>query len=192
MPEQQTQIIKNNRENSERRWYVGIVSSRSEKKTVEALERYGFKAFAAIHKEERTWSQGRKRQIDVVVIPAKIFIFCTDKERHSILDGHIGVLRFMVNIAGQPNEYGFRPLAVIPTKQIEALQQLLNSSKHVEYTECYYVKGDNVRVISGVLKGYEGVVCRDAEGGSRLYIVIDGLGSAYTEIDAKDTELIKD
>ena len=184
-------LIRKHQEQNERRWYVGIVSPRHEKKTADVLGNLGFDAFAAIHKQERMWSQRRKRNVDVVIIPAKIFIFCTNAERHKILNQHIGVLRFLINIAGPKDAYGIRPLAVIPAKQVENLRRLMdNYLDEIKYVECYFLEGDKVRITGGPLKGLEGIVSKDAEGASRLHLNIEGLGSASIEIDAKYTELI--
>lgn len=187
-----TEIPEKQSPQDDRKWYIGIVPPRHEKKIIERLEKLGIKSFVAVHEETRMWSRNRQRKVEVIVIPAKLFIYCTDKERHEILEMHIGVLRFFVNIAGQTDKSGHRPLATIPDHQVLSFQNMLkNSPIPIEFSEYCFMKGDRVRIKSGVLKGVEGIASKHSQGKTKLYINIEGLGSASTEVDTSTLEIIK-
>lgn len=175
----------------EKNWYIAIVTNRSEKKVATALQSLGYEVYLPIKEETRMWSQGRKRKVESVVIPAKLFIHTSELGRLQVLNEHVGVLRYMVNISGTPNQYGKRPIAIVPDHQIEQLKRLLENATHsVEFSEYNFVRGEKVRIIEGKLYGYEGIVTKDSQGVHRLHLVIDCLGSFITEIDPVSVEKI--
>lgn len=174
------------------KWFIGIVKARHEKKIKEKLDTLGIESFVATRVTTRISPQGRKRKSEIVVIPQKIFIFCSDKEQRYVLDLHLGVLRFLVNRAGTKDRFGNSPLATISNKQLEDFQNLLNNSPApVDFNEYCFAKGDKVRIKSGILKGVEGIASEDSQGKTKIFINIDGLGSASTEINTNIVEIIQ-
>ncbi|MDO4949710.1 MAG: UpxY family transcription antiterminator [Bacteroidales bacterium] len=179
-------------ENNNRQWYVGIVSPRHEKKIADNIRQLGYEAFVPVQTVTRTWSQGRKRDVEVVLIPAKIFVFLTNDERLKLLRCGLGLRYYLVNICGKVDELGRRPLAIVPRKQMECFQLMLDKSpSRIDIVENQFVQGDKVKVVSGPLEGLEGIVKWGPENKTRIYIVLDTLGSASTEIDVKDIEIMK-
>ncbi len=179
---------------SPRYWYIGIVNNRHEKK-VAGMVRRDFpqtEAYVPVRRETRTWSKGRKREVEMVVIPAKLFVHATEEERLSILKHHVGVSHFMVDAAKQLTAHSMHPIARVPEEQMAQLRLMLEySPTPVEFSECHFAKGDKVRVVSGPLKSLEGIVCRNTHGKPRIYITIEALGSANTEIDITAIEKIE-
>ena len=115
-----------------RHWYVGVVSPRHEKKIADDIRQLGYEAFVPIQTVTRTWSQGRKRNVDVVLIPARIFIFATDIERLALLKYGLGIRCYLVNICGKMDEYGRRPLAIVPHSQMEQFQLQILQIMHMD------------------------------------------------------------
>ena len=74
-------------------WFIGVVANRREQKIAHRIgeEFADVEAYVPVRKEMRTWSRGRKREIEKVVIPAKVFIHSTENQRISILKSNIGV-----------------------------------------------------------------------------------------------------
>lgn len=186
--------VQNEADQRPRYWFIGIVNSRHEKK-VAKMVRTDFpqtEAYVPVHRETRTWSMGRKREVEMIVIPAKLFVHATEEERLSILRHRIGVSHFMVDVAKQPTAHGMHPIARIPEEQIRQLRLMLeHSPAPVEFSEYHFIKGDRVRVKSGPLKSLEGIVRQDTHGKPRIYITLDALGSANTEIDITAIEKIE-
>lgn len=177
-------------------WYVGIVSNGRELLVSDRLAHdsdLGFESYVPVQTEEREWSRGRKHIHHSILFRAKVFIHVTDSERRDILKQHVGVLRFMTNIAGKPNEFGLRPLAIIPDSQIQALRLMIDASPEpVTVTEDFFPRGTAVRVINGPLKGLEGIIGRDSVPPfTTLYVTLNLLGSASTQIDVADVEKIE-
>ena len=173
-------------------WYVGIVECRKEKKVAQQMESLGYESYLPLRTENHEWSRGRIRKVEINVLPAKIFLHVTERQRLDILRLKVGVLRCLVNQAGTPNAYGIRPVARISEKEMAQLRLMLdNSPSPVEFSEYHFTKGDRVRVISGPLKSLEGIVRHDTHGKPRIYITIEALGSANTEIDITAIEKIE-
>ncbi|MCQ2114462.1 MAG: UpxY family transcription antiterminator [Bacteroidaceae bacterium] len=170
-------------------WCVGIVNCRNEKKVAERVAQAGYEVYLPLRSEVHFWSQGRRRNVETVVISSRLFVHVTEKERLQILNEHLGVLRYMTNIAAADTTLGRKPIAHIPDTQMKQMQLMLdNSSSSVDFSELRFVKGEKVRIMCGPLKDLEGIIKYDSQGKARIYVAIDSLGSFSTEIDATDVE----
>lgn len=166
----------------ERHWFVAVLKNRSEKATAQKLSGMGVECYLPMQEEVHVWKNGKKAKVERVLIPSKIFIHCTEKERRELVTLPF-IFRFMTDIAGRAS----RRLAVVPAKEIERLKFMLGASDgRVTFTE-QFVKGQKIEVIRGPFRGLQGVVLQDANAGvSRLYVNIDMLGSASVEINPND------
>ncbi|MCM1066925.1 MAG: UpxY family transcription antiterminator [Muribaculaceae bacterium] len=171
---------------SEAKWFVAIVNNRAEKTIAQKLSKLGIENFLPLQEELRVWKNGKKTKIERSVIPARIFIRCTEERRREIVNFPF-IFRFMTNQAGTSVNSGNKPLAVVPDFEIEQLKFMLGvSNVNIQFAESF-VKGDIVEVLRGPFKGLQGVILHDAGGPScRLFINIDFLGSASVEIDSRD------
>lgn len=168
-------------------WYIAILNHRTEKAVAQRLTELGIENYLPVQEEIHLWKNGKKKKIDRVVIPAKIFIRCTEARRREIVAFPF-IFRFMVNPAGViPPGRVSRPLATVSDREIEQLKFMLGvPGVKVTFTESY-VRGQKVRVIRGALKGLEGEIIKEPGGKShRLSINIDSLGSASVQISATD------
>ncbi|MCM1451603.1 MAG: UpxY family transcription antiterminator [Clostridium sp.] len=171
---------------SETKWFIAIVNNRSEKSSSEKLTKMNVENYVPIQEEIRIRANGKKVKVKKVMIPAKIFIHCTERERREIVSLPF-IFRFMTNKAGILVNSVTRPLAVVPDSEMEQLKFMLDvPDANVSFTE-RFVKGDLVKVRRGPFKGLIGVVLKDTESQtSHLYINVDSLGCAYVEINPKD------
>ena len=96
----------------------------------------------------------------------------------------------VMNLGREPGEWEG---AHIPDSQIERLKFILRESDTPVdiQTKARYVKGDKVHVVRGRLAGLEGTVCRDDDGKTHLYVELDYIGYATTEILRSDVEYIR-
>ncbi|MBQ0089332.1 MAG: UpxY family transcription antiterminator [Prevotellaceae bacterium] len=172
-------------------WCVGIVNCRNEKKVAERVAQAGYEVYLPLRKETHFWSLGRRRNVETVVISSRLFLHVTEKERLQLLREHLGVLRYMTNIAAANTNLGNKPIAHIPDAQMKQMQMILdNSSSPVDFSELRFVKGEKVRIMCGPLKDLEGIIKYDSQGKARIYVIVDTLGNFNTEIDATDVEKI--
>lgn len=172
-------------------WYVAFVKNNTEKSSSEKLAKAGYENYVPIQTECKIWKNGRKAVVDRVVIPAIVFIHCTDKERKNIVALPY-IFKFMVNRAGTPYHTSSKPLAIIPDSQIEKLRFMVgNSDTPVTFEAQNFRKGERVRVIRGSLIGLEGEVSYVNGDQSELSVSIDFLGCAKLTIKSIDLERIR-
>lgn len=175
----------------ESHWYVAIVNHNSEKRSAEKLQKLGIKNYVPAQKVMRVWRNGRKSVQEKIVIPSIIFIYCTEEQRKEIV-GLPFILRFMTNKAGVLKGSSFKPLAIIPDKEIERLKFMLGQSDiPIDISTRSYYKGDKVRVIRGSLIGLEGEVIDMSPSKVELTVDMDLLGCAKLIIDTVNLELIE-
>lgn len=175
----------------DRKWYVAIVNNNTEKICGYRIAMLGYDTYVPIQEETHRWKNGRRKTIDRVVIPSKVFIRCTEEERMKNIVTQPYINRFMTNRAGTTNEYGGKPLAVVPDREIEKLRFILfNSDCTVTIESQPLHKGDRVRVVRGKLMGLEGFVARRGDGGTDLLVQLEILGCARMNISKDDLERI--
>ena len=160
-------------------WYAVYTKPQHERKVNTHLSQEGITTFLP---EIERWSRrkDRKKKVCYPIFPGYIFIN-TDLGRDSRLKiiKTKGVVRIL-NTNGIPTS--------IPEHQIEAIQRLVENRKTIS-PHPYLKKGQTVQVISGPLKGLEGIFISDKCKG-KLVISIDILHrSVSVEIDEKDVGL---
>ena len=174
-------------------WFVAIVKNNTEKAARDRLQQHGFDAFAATQYVVRIWRNGRKANVEKVILPGLVFVKCTETERRQVVVSLPFINRFMTNKAAGTEGSLARPLAVIPQSQIDTLRFMLGQSDiPVSFTDRPYREHDHIRVVRGNLAGLEGEVIKTNGGGkSELIVRIDLLGCAILTIDTIDIELVK-
>ncbi|WP_289857088.1 UpxY family transcription antiterminator [uncultured Muribaculum sp.] len=168
-------------------WFVAVVNHNTEKVSAEKLMKQGYECYVATQKETKVWRNGKRVQADRVVINSIIFIYCTEKERRTVVS-YPYIFRFLTNRASASSESG-GSVAVIPDVEIKKLKFMLGSSDTpVEMVDRSYGKGDKVRIVRGGLRGMEGEVLVSNNGKSELLVHFDMLGSAKCAINLVDVE----
>lgn len=172
-------------------WFVAIVKHNSEKQSSEKLDKMGIENYLPSQSEVRVWRNGRKSKIDRMVIPSKIFIYCTEEKRREIVKLPF-IFRFMTNRAGTvSSETLNKPLAIIPDDEINKLKFMLGQSDvPVTITERPYKVGDKVRIIQGSLAGLEGEVFSTDSDKSDVMVVLEHFGCAKLLIDTIKLEVV--
>ena len=172
-------------------WYVAVVKNRSEKVNAERLDKMGIENYVPTQRVLRVWKNGKKAKVDKIVIPAIIFIHCTEAERKEIVRLPF-INRFMTNKAGT-SDTGNRPIATVSNQEIKRLRFMLGQSDvPVEITERPYRVGDKVKVIRGSLLGLEGEVFDTGSSKSEVTVRLEYFGCAKLTIDTINLEIIKE
>lgn len=174
----------------ESHWYVAVVKNNTEKSVLEKLNKIGYNCYLPLQEEVRTWKNGKKAVVERVVIPAKVFINCTEAERRDIVSLPY-ILRFMVNRAATSCKGSQKPIATVPVAQMHKLMFMVgNSDTPISFSDVKYRKGDMVRVIRGKLAGLEGEVNAVDDKHSEIIVNLDFLGNAVLTIETTDVERI--
>ncbi len=176
----------------EAKWFIAIVNNHSEKSAAEKLTKMGVENYLPTQNELRVWRTGKRVNVDKILIPAKIFVRCTEQERHKLVYLPF-INRFMTNIAGAYDTSSNRPLAVVPEDQIEKLKFMLGASDGDVLFSEHFVKGQKIEVIRGSLRGLVGEITKEAASSvSRLFVNISCLGCASVIINPKDVKRLND
>ena len=175
---------------SKRQWYIATVKPNTENHCCKHVQQLGYEAYVASQQETRVYANRHRRVISRVIISGIVFIRATEEERIRILKTCPSIPAFLTNKAGKPNEFGRRPMAVVPDAQMATLQFMLyNADAPVNFTSTPIKLGDRIRVIRGPFVGFEGFVTEDGKK-AELVVTIDFLGAAKTFIGVEDIEKI--
>jgi transcription antitermination factor NusG len=148
----------------------------------------GFTTYLPIQTEIRKWSNGRKKSIQRIVLPSILFLYVNERERLDALSCPY-IYKFMMNRAGNTNQYNRFPIATIPNQQIEMLRYMLyHAESQVSIESKPFEIGDKVRVIRGNLQGLEGNIQTCRQGDTFIVVNLDILGCARVSINRDDVE----
>lgn len=171
-------------------WYAAVVKSNYERLCREQLEKQGFETYIASQKEVHVYKNRTRREVEKMVIKGIVFVRFKAGDYLQVLKSSQFINYLLTDRAGQPNEYGRRPLALIPDSQLQRLQFMLYHAENpVSFTDRPLRLGDKVRVARGQLQGLEGTVLR-SEGTAYIVVTLDLLGSAMTSIALSDVEKV--
>lgn len=147
-------------------WYAIKTRSRHEKIAETALEGRGFEVFLPLYKTLRIWSD-RRRELLVPLFSGYLFVKCemNSSIKTQILNSSKGVVSII----------GFRGKSIpVPDREIESIKLLLQKNDKVTPI-ARIVKGKKVRIISGPLKGVEGIF-KELKGKRKIICLIELLG----------------
>ena len=146
-------------------WHAVYVSSRSEKKVCENLNRKSIEAYVPLVKTIRQWSD-RKKKIELPLISGYVFVRINLSEKDKVLH-----TKSVVNFVKSQGV-----TAPIRDEEIERLKQLVELGYHLEVAPLTKInQGDKIKISSGTLKGIEGVVI-DANGDKLIEVLLESIG----------------
>ena len=168
----------NDREAYPKRWIAVLVQVNCEKKTATRLGKVGYETYIPTQQEVRQWSD-RKKKVDRLIMPMVVFVRATVREEEWLRNQ--SYIHKLLALPGSEEDKK-RFATPIPDNQIERLKFLLENAESEVNIVSNFKVGDSVRVISGPLKGLEGVVSEADEKSSIVGVQIDGLGYACVKI----------
>jgi transcription antitermination factor NusG len=134
---------------SETHWYVFYTAPRAEKVVQKELSNRGYEVFLPITKTLRFWNNRQKKIVDQVLFPSYIFVNTEESSLYKICQ--VPKVVMFINCGGKPSKINY--------KCIEGIRCMLNLDQEV-FIEPGFCEGENVRIISGPLAGYEGVLLK--------------------------------
>ena len=170
--------VTNDREAYPKRWIAVLVQVNCEKKTATRLGKVGYETYIPTQQEVHQWSD-RKKKFDRLIMPMVVFVRATVREEEWLRDQ--SYIHKLLALPGS-DEDKKKFATPIPDNQIERLKFLLENAESKVTIVSNFKVGDSVRVISGPLKGLEGVVSETDDKSSIVGIRIDGLGYACVKI----------
>ena len=146
-------------------WYALYTKSRQEKKVYQALTDQNIEAYLPLETKIRQWSD-RKKKVEEPMIRSYVFVKNSEKEYYDILNTN-GAVRYIC-FEGKA--------APIPEWQIDAMRKMLDFNLPHYYSEEHFFQGEDIKIVEGPLKGYEGEVVADSSGKQKVIIRVANIG----------------
>jgi transcription antitermination factor NusG len=159
------------------KWFALYTTSRHEKRVALHLSQRQIECYLPLYRAERRWSDGSKVTLDLPLFPGYLFIRIPRGERNRVL-AVPGALAVVGGTGGEP--------APLPDATVEALRTGLKSRRAQPHR--LMTSGEKVRIRSGALAGFEGVVVR-SKNGFRVVLTLEHIMQSYCiEVDLDDLE----
>ena len=148
-------------------WIAVYTKSRHEQIVVNELNKKNIESYCPMFKERRQWSD-RKKWVHFPLFRSYVFANIEINENIYVLQtiGVNKIVKFQEKIS------------IIPDQVIDNIKNIIEGGYNIEQTD-YFIKGDEVRVVSGPLKGLDGVVL-DLRGANKIIIKIESIQQAFS------------
>jgi transcription antitermination factor NusG len=159
------------------RWFALYTASRHEKRVAQHLSQREIEFYLPLYKSERKWSDGSRVTLDLPLFPGYLFIHIQRSERSRVL-GVPGALAVVGGTGGEP--------AWLPDATIDALRSGLEARPARPHP--LLTVGQRVRIRSGALAGFEGIVVRN-KNSFRVVLTVEYIMQSYAvEVALEDLE----
>ncbi len=162
-----------------KKWIAIYTKSRHEQIVVNELSKKDIESFCPMFKERRQWSD-RKKWVHFPLFRSYVFARIHLKENIFVLQtiGVNKIVKFQNKIS------------IIPDQVINDIKNVVDGGYKIQQVD-YFIKGDEVSVISGPLKGVNGII-QDLKGDSRLIMKVEAIRQAFSiEISSEQLKLKK-
>ena len=148
-------------------WIAVYTKSRHEQIVVNELSKKNIESYCPMFKERRQWSD-RKKWVHFPLFRSYVFANIEINENIYVLQtiGVNKIVKFQEKIS------------IIPDQVIDNIKNIIEGGYNVEQAD-YFIKGDEVRIVSGPLKGLDGVVL-DLRGANKIIIKIEAIQQAFS------------
>jgi transcription antitermination factor NusG len=159
-----------------KQWYAIYTKPRWEKKVAQLLDQQGYENYCPINKVTRQWSD-RKKVVLEPVFKGYVFVKVSTAEKWEITKIN-GVLNYVYWL-GKP--------APIRDEEILTIRKFLNEFSDVEVSDISLRVNSNVKIKSGVLMNYQGILVELL--GTKARVRIESMGIQLTaQFDKKNLE----
>jgi transcription antitermination factor NusG len=159
-------------------WYALYTKPRWEKKVAKLLDEEGIENYCPINKVTRQWSD-RKKVVLEPVFKGYVFVKIIEADKWEVKKVN-GVLNYVYWL-GKP--------ATIREEEIQTIRKFLNEFTDVEVTDLGLKVSSEVRIRTGVLMNYQGVLVELT--GNKARVKIESMGLQLTaQFDKRNLEQI--
>lgn len=161
----------------EKKWHVFYVRPRTENRVYKMLTNLNYEVFWPVIHSIRIWKNRQKKKIKLPLFPNYLFVYTYSHELYWIksLPQVVGY----VACGGKPS--------TISDKEIEGIRRMLGLGRTIT-VEAKFSRGERVLIVSGPLKGYEGVLVKQ-HSKTRFGIQLKSINhSVFIDIDQLELE----
>ena len=157
----------------DKQWIVVRSKPRSEKVAYNELVKKNIESYLPLLKERRKWSD-RKKWVEFPLFSSYLFARIDIKDSIFVLQTQ-GVNTIV--------KFG-KQIAIVQNSVIKAIRLAMEGGYQLEPVE-YFVEGNRVEVVAGLMKGIKGIVAK-LKNQNRLIIKIDAIQQALSiQIESK-------
>lgn len=135
----------------EKKWHVFYLRPRTESLVCRTLMNLNYEVFWPVIQSVRIWNNRQKKKIKLPLFPNYLFVYAHAYELYSIKC--LPQVVSYVACGGKPS--------TISENEIEGIRRMLGLGCAIT-VETKFSKGEHVRVVSGPLTGYEGVLVKQS------------------------------
>lgn len=132
-----------------KKWYVFYLRPHTENRVGEVLIKLGYEVFLPVVPTIRIWKNRQKRRLLLPLFPNYLFVYTYGHELYQIK--HLPHVVYYLSSGGKPS--------IVSEKEIEGIRRVLGLECPVT-VERKFFKGERVRIMTGPLAGYEGILDR--------------------------------
>ena len=166
-----------------RQWFVAVVNNRSERKVADILQQLGHEVFVPTRTEERKRGTSRTKKVERVLLPAMVFIHCTEAQRRIVVNAP-WIKRFKMDQT-KYTRFGGHQLMTIPHEQILSFRRALDIANDLPFDTTPFTLGEYVRIEGGEFDGLTGYVLRLPNGRKQVRIALGTLGCLKVSIPTR-------
>ncbi len=157
-------------------WHVVHVSSRTEKKVSERLEKKGLSIYLPMQKQLRQWSD-RKKWVDVILVSGYVFVKTNEQQQIQVLETP-GVSRFLKH-ANKP--------VIISETEMTNFQNFIEKAEDrpVEFISGQFPVGTPITIQYGHFKGLSGEIVQ-CKGRRKFTVKLADFGYALIDVSPQD------
>ena len=161
----------------EREWHIFYLRPRAEKLVYKILTNLNYEVFWPVIQSMRIWKNRQKKKIELPLFPNYLFVYAYAHELHAIRS--VPKVVTYVCCGGKPS--------TISKIEIEGIKRMLGLERAIT-VEAKFYKGERVRIVSGPLMGYEGVLVKQRSK-TRFGIQLKAINHAvFIDISLSDLE----
>lgn len=135
------------RPEGEKKWHVFYLRPHAENRVYRTLTNLDYEVFWPVVQSLRVWKNRQKKKTRLPLFPNYLFVYTYAYELYPIKC--LPHVVSYVTCGGKPS--------TISGKEIEGIRRILDMDRTIT-VETTFCKGERVRIVSGPLKGYEGVL----------------------------------
>jgi transcription antitermination factor NusG len=161
-------------------WHVIHVSSRTEKKVAEQIEKKGITVYLPVQKQLRQWSD-RKKWVDMVVLSGYVFVKILENQHLEVLKTH-GVSRFL--------KHNNKVVCVSDSEMLR-FQNFVEKAENrpIEFTSENLSVGTPITIQTGNFKGFSGEIV-EYKNKRNLSVKLTNIGHFLITLSSEDVSPI--
>lgn len=160
-----------------RAWHVFYLRPRNERIATQLISNHGYQVFCPLIENIKRWKNRQRKKVSMPLFPNYLFVYTYQHELFAIRS-FSQVVNF-VSFAGKPS--------TITEKEVDGIRKMLSMGNMIT-VENQFSSGEHVRIVSGPLKGHEGILVKQRNK-SRFGIRLKSIShSVFIDICQSDLE----